>query len=185
MRSYQNFHGVWCVAGCVAGIHGVVAVGTAVGCTSSGPSLHHVCFPLQHQHLHQLLLVCLNECLTAWITLSKATCTALLCLPLPAGLEARLPLGPPLSRCAYFCLSAKLLKLTLQLYCMCVQCVHGGISGAWVRLSQPHDLPNRQLAAGGLHVSCPWCSFSKIFRKPCCQASEGCYVHHQAYWHMC
>jgi hypothetical protein len=44
---------------------------------------------------------------------------------------------------------------------MCVQCVHSGISGAWVRLSPPHDLPNRQLAAGGLHVSCPWCSFSK------------------------
>jgi hypothetical protein len=26
---------------------------------------------------------------------------------------------------------------------------------------------------------------SKLLRLPCCQPSEGCYVHHQAYWHMC
>jgi hypothetical protein len=94
-------------------------------------------------------------------------------------------LRPPMSRCASSCLPAKLLKLTAQMYCMYVQCVHSGISGAWVRLSPPHDLPNRQLAAGGLHVSCPWCLSASLLRIPCCQASEGCYVHHQAYWHVC
>jgi hypothetical protein len=75
-----------------------------------------------------------------------------------------LPSMPLMSSCAAFCLPAKWLKLTVQLYRMCVQCVHSGISGAWVRLSPPHDLPNRQLAAGGLHVSCSWCLSSSILR---------------------